>query len=262
MPEHLAARIQAAIAAEAAHRVALPAQAASVTPGAAAAGEARQARTEPAGTGVAGGRTSRRGRHGRDRTRQRRPGFTSPVVLRTMAAAAAVVVLAGGGYEIAQHVGGSSTSGSPAVASGGQPLNRAPAASGALPQRHYLRAGQQYIPVVESDTNYSPATLKAQVRSTVARYGLLASGVRSPVAGSSPEPFPNIPASTLAGCVTRIADGQQVLLVDVARYQDTPAMVIVTRASATAPELVWVVGTACSSANSHLLTHATLPRAG
>ena len=116
--------------------------------------------------------------------------------------------------------------------------------------------------MVESDTNYSPATLKAQVRSTVARYGPPASGVRSPVAGSAPEPFPNIPASTLAGCVTRIADGQQVLLVDVARYQDTPAMVIVTRASATAPELVWVVGTACSSANSHLLTHATLPPAG
>jgi hypothetical protein len=181
-----------------------------------------------------------------------------------MAAAAAVVVLAGGGYEIAQHVGSSSPS-ETAAGSQGQPANRpysAPAASGALPQRHYLRAGQQSVPVVESGANYTPATLKAQVRSTVTRYGPLASGLHSPVAGSSSEPFPNIPASTFAGCVTRIADGQQVLLVDVARYENTPAMVIVTRASATAPEQVWVVGTACSSANSHLLRHVTLAPAG
>src|SRR5262249_18641891 len=103
IPEHLAARIQTALAAEAARRAVLPAQATSTAPGAAAGGEARQTRTEPAETGVHDPRTSRHGRHGRDRTRQRRPGFASPVALRTMAAAAAVVVLAGGGYEIAQH---------------------------------------------------------------------------------------------------------------------------------------------------------------
>jgi hypothetical protein len=266
MPEHLAARIQTAIAAEAARRVALPAQAASAAPGGATAGEARQGRTGPTGTGVPDGRAARHGRHGRDRTRQRRPGFASPVALRAMAAAAAVVVLAGGGYEIAQHVGGSSTSGGSAPTSGGHPMNgpySAPAAGAALPQ-HYLRAGQQDVPVVESSTNYGPATLKAQVTSTVTRYGLLArsgASVRSPVAGSSPEPFVNIPASTLAGCVTRIADGQQVLLVDVARYQGRPATVIVIRAPGGA-EQVWVVGTGCSRTNSHLLTHATLAPAG
>jgi hypothetical protein len=261
MPEHLAARIQTAIAAEAARRVALPARAASAAPDAATAGEARQA-----GTGVPDGRAARHGRHGRDRTRQRRPGFASPVALRVMAAAAAVVVLGGGGYEIAQHVGGSSTSGRSAATSGGQPMNgphSAPAAGEALPH-HYLRAGQQDVPVVESDTDYSPATLKAQVTSTVTRYGLLArsgASLRSPVAGSSPEPFENIPASTLAGCVTRIGDGQQVLLVDVARYQGRPATVIVTRAPGGA-EQVWVVGTGCSRTNSHLLTHVTLASSG
>src|SRR5262245_13740039 len=75
IPEHLAARIQTALAAEAARRAVLPAQATSTAPGAATGGEARQARTEPAGTGVPDRRTSRHGRHGRDRVRQRRSGF-------------------------------------------------------------------------------------------------------------------------------------------------------------------------------------------
>jgi hypothetical protein len=269
IPEHLAARIQTAIAAEAARRVALPAQAASAAPAAAAAGETRQAGTEPAGTGAADGRTSRHGRHGRDRTRQRRPGFTSPVVLRTMAAAAAVVVLAGGGYEIAQHVGGSSSQRATAGGQAAQPLQgnhsgpaSAPAAGGstALPQPYYLHAGHADIPVVMSHTKYTPAMLKGQVSSTLARYGPLArpgpGGFRSPVAaGGSSE-------TSLAGCVTRVADGQQVVLVDVAFYQGQQAVVIVTRASAGAPEQVWVVGTACSSANSHLLRHVTLAPAG
>jgi hypothetical protein len=186
-----------------------------------------------------------------------------------MAAAAAVVVLAGGGYEIAQHVGGSSTSRSSTAPAGGQTVNgpeSAPAASGASPQRYYLRAGQENVPVVQSRTDYTPATLKAQVMSTLNQNGPLVrsgvSGLRSSGAGSSPEPFTKIPASTLAGCVTRIAAGQHVLLVDVASYEGTPAMLIVTGASATAPEQVWVVGTACSSADSHLLTHATLAPAG
>lgn len=271
IPEHLAARIQTAIAAEAARRVALPAQATSAARAAAAGDEARQARTEPAGTGVADGRTSRHGRHGRDRTRQRRPGFTSPVVLRTMAAAAAVVVLAGGGYEIAQHVGGSSTSGRPAAPAGRQTINgpeSAPAAGGAFPRSQYLHAGHRNVLVIASRTNYLPATLRGQVMSTLTRYpppsapGPSAPGRSLGASGSSSETFQNIPVTTLAGCVTRVAAGQQVLLIDVASYEGIRAMVIVTRASATAPEQVWVVGTDCSSANSHLLTHATLAPAG
>ena len=264
MPEHLAARIQTAIAAEAARRVALPAQAASAAPDAGAAGEARQATTEPAGTGVPDGRAARHGRHGRDRTRQRRPGFASPVALRAMAAAAAVVVLAGGGYEIAQHVGGSS---SPSETSAGsaprtqQGPFSAPAAIPAPARRlHYVHAGPADIPVVESGTNYTPATLRDQVTSVVATYGPL---VRSGLGGShSPVPAGGTPESALGGCVTRIARGQHVLLVDVASYRGTPAMVIVTRAAAGGPEQVWVVGTGCSSTNSHLLTHVTLAPAG
>jgi hypothetical protein len=269
IPEHLAARIQTALAAEAARR-ALPARATSTAPGAAAGGEARQTRTEPAETGVHDRRTSRHGRHGRDRTRQRRPGFASPVALRTMAAAAAAVVLAGGGYEIAQHVGGSSSPSQTTAGSPQQPQRgnfSAPAASGALPRPYYLHAGHTDIPLVATNTNYTPATLEGQVRKTLAQYGPLQksgpSGLRSPVAeGNSSGTFGNIPFSTITGCVTRIAAGQQVLLVDVASYRGTPAMVIVTSAPAGGPEQVWVVGRGCSSTSSNLLTHATLAPAG
>lgn len=267
IPEHLAARIQTALAAEAARRAAVPAQAASTVPGA-TGDELRQARTGSAGTGVPDRRTSRHGRHGRDRVRQRRPGFTSPVALRTMAAAAAALVLAGGGYEIALHVGGSSPSSTSASApAAGQPergANQSAAPGGAaLPQRRYLHAGHQDVPVITSGTNYTPATLEDQVRNTLTHYGPLAkfgpSAARSPLAEGSPSgTFGSIPVSSLAGCVTRIAAGQQVLLVDVASYRGTPATVIVTSASASGPEQVWVVGRECSSTSSKLLTHVTL----
>jgi hypothetical protein len=269
MPEHLAARIQTAIAAEAARRVALPAQAASAVPGGATAGEARQASAEPASAGVPDGRAAGRGRHGRDRTRPRRPGFASPVALRAMAAAAAVVVLAGGGYEIAQHVGGSRASGTPATTSGRQPQNApysAPAAAPLTPR--YLHAGHRDVLLIASGTNYLTATLRDQVRSTLTHHpppttpGPSAARQSLGASGSSSETFGSIPESTLAGCVTRIAAGQQVLLVDVARYQGRPATVIVTRASSGGLEQVWVVSTGCSSRSITLIAHTTLAPAG
>jgi len=255
IPEHLAARIQTALAAEAARRV--TAQAASTAPGVTAGGGARQPRTEPAETGVPGLRTSRRGRHGRDRTRQRRPGFTSPVALRTMAAAAAVVVLAGGGYEIAQHVGSSSsTSSAPTI--GAAP--NAPLANGAA------RSAGLAFTLVTSSTDFTPANLRSQVKRDLDRYGTGAETTpralhSSASAAGQGAAVGGIPVQTLHGCVSRIAAGRKVLLVEVARYEGRKATVIVTRAPG-GTEQVWVVGTGCSSASSDLLTHATLPPAG
>ena len=250
MPEHLAARIQTALAAEAARRV--TAQAASRAPG----GEARQARTEPTETGVPGLRASRRGRHGRDRPRQRRPGFTSPVALRTMAAAAAVVVLAGGGYEIAQHVGSSSSTAS-------SPLTQAPlapAASGAA-----RSSGVASLTPVTSGTDFTPANLRSQVRRLLDRYGTAAGtaprALHSSASAAGKGPVGGIPVQTLQDCVSRIAGRQRVLLVDVARYEGRTATVIVTGAPG-GTEQVWVVGTGCSSTGSDLLTHVTLAPTG
>ena len=71
-----------------------------------------------------------------------------------------------------------------------------------------------------------------------------------------------ISASALAGCVNRIAAGERVLLVDVARYQGAPATVIVTQPAAGGPERISVVGTGCSASRSDLLHHAMLNTAG
>jgi hypothetical protein len=277
IPEHLAARIQTALAAEAARRVAPTAEGTRT-----AAADARTAsdgiETRPAGSAardarpasgpVPGGRAPQHERPRRGRGQPWLPRLSSPVALRTMAAAAAVVVLAGGGYEIAQHTGGSSTSGtSTSAPAARQPLlgrNSSAAGSGTAGLPPYLRAGRQDVPVIASGTNYTPAKLKVEVRSTLTRFRAQAlagsPAPRSPVSEGNSSPTSG--NSALAGCVTRIAHGQQVLLVDVASYQGTQATVVVTGGPAGGPEQAWVVGTGCSRASSDLLAHVTLAAAG
>src|SRR5260221_561100 len=89
-------------------------------------------------------------------------------------------------------------------------------------------------------------------------------GGRSPAAGPARQPATvgSLPLSTLEGCVNRIAAGELVLLVDVARYQGAPATVIVTEVSAASPEQVWVVGTGCSGSRSDVLAQVTVAPAG
>jgi hypothetical protein len=69
--------------------------------------------------------------------------------------------------------------------------------------------------------------------------------------------FGNFSVANLDGCVNRIAAGNLVVLVDVARYQGSPAAVIVIEAAAR-PLEVWVVGTGCSASRSDTLTHTQL----
>lgn len=262
MPEYLSARIQTALAAEAASR------AGAETAGAAAP------RAPAAQPGVRSARHERRQAHGRRQPRAFR--LSSPVALRTMAAAAAAVVLAGGGYEIATHAGGSgqpgpAVSGPAAAGSAAKPPVAGPF-SAAGPQLQYEYAGHQYdiIPVA-SGTDYAPATLSGQVSRELRRNppesprpaggSALHSSANAQGTGSA-QAFASMPVGRLQGCVSRLAVGQKVLLVDVARYQGRPATVIVTRASAGGPEQVWVVGTGCSGTRSDLFTHVTLAAAG
>lgn len=268
IPEHLSARIQTALAAEAAKRARLTA--AAKTPAARTAG-ADAADTPAPRPGI---------RSPRPAHRQRQPRtfrLSSPVALRTMAAAAAAVVIAGGSYEIVAHVGGSApssgtASGSAPSGSSVTPHLAAPEAGPAAgPQLHYEYAGgQDSVNPVMSHTNYAAATLSGQVSQELSRsratgqggsIALHSNGSYAPASGSS-RTFGDIPVARLQGCVSRLAAGQQVLLVDVARYQGTPATVIVTRASAAGPEQVWVVGTGCSDTGSDVLTHLTLAAAG
>ena len=263
MPEHLAARIQTALATEAAaRRVATPAE-----NGTASALRAGSARPGPA----AGARHQRPG-HG---SRVRGPRFTPRVALATLAGAAGVAIVAGGGYALLGH-GGSSASSSPAAAGPAErsPLAgpMAPARSAAGPALPYQYAGQQYlVTAVASGTDYTPAGLRGQVATELSRGGqggvhagpnaMTRPGAsRSPAAGSAT--FGNLTVRTLSGCVARIAAGERVLLVDVARYQTVAATIIVTEGSAGGPEQIWVVGSGCSGSRSDVLEHAAATPAG
>jgi hypothetical protein len=270
IPEYLSARIQTALAAESARRAALTTvagNAAAQTAGAATpdAPTSRHVARSPLHEGPA---------HGRRQPRAFR--LSSPVALRAMAAAAVVVVVGGGFYEVATHVGGSAAShsgpefGSSGSAATSPPVAgvNTPAGPVAAPQLHYEYGGRQgSVTAVESGTNYGPATLSSQVSQELRGNPAKATGRAGNSEHSigtfgSGATFGGILVSRLQGCVSRLATHQQVLLVDVARYQGTLATVIVTRASPGGPEQVWVVGSGCSSARSDVFTHVTLAAAG
>jgi hypothetical protein len=264
IPEHLAARIHTALTTEAARRVTLPEE------------NAAAPAASPAGTGpAADGRHPRRERpaHGR---RPRVPRLRPAIAL---AAAAAVVVVAGGIYEIAQNSASSSSAGSPAAApavSGAGEQSRAaasaPAAGPVLTYRH--ADGEASVTAVMTGTDFAPGRLSVQVATQLARHGPGSARVAGPnatappatqgpaTAGRQPATFGHMAVADLAGCVNRIAAGDLVLLVDVARYQGGPATVIVTQPSAGGPEQIWVVGPGCSASRSDVLRHAALSPAG
>ncbi len=258
IPEHLAARIQAALATEAATRVTPSAEKAPAGEKAAAAARAAApAGTGPAGTGPAGnGRRPRPEVPGhRRRTRPARP-FPA-IALRALAAAAAVVLLGGGIYGLTR-LGASSTSSSAGPAAG--PAVPAPAS----------QSPPGSITAIRSGTDYTPGNLSSQVAAQLARHGQNApvagpnatSPAHSPAEASGGRAAAGISAAALAGCVNRIAAGERVLLVDVARYQGAPATVIVTQPATGGPERIWVVGTGCSASRSDLLHHAMLNTVG
>lgn len=271
IPEHLAARIQNTLATESARRIALD-------PG-----------TEPGRRDLpARGRLPARNAG----PRRRLPGFSSPLAQRSLAAAGAITVIAAiavGGYAILQHhqPQHSSSAGGPAssqVAPSVQAGARAPSAAPAVgpmtfgPSLHYSIRGQQdnFVPVSTS-RNYVPASLTAQVSSTLTQVrnerpafsrNSTAVGSSSRPASSSPaagtslttpaSQFDGVPVDVLEQCVSRIAAGHLVLLVDVARYLGGPATLIVVEASAA--DQVWVVGPACSGSDRDVLAQRNFPR--
>lgn len=264
MPEYLAVRIQNSLAAESARRTALD-------PG-----------TEP-GRRELPGRQARRGRR----------GFASPFALRALAAAGAVAVIAGGSYLILQPHRPASPAGASSAAGGrarsataGQAPNAAPAPGRVTsgPALHYSSDGHagSFVPV-SSQANFGPASLAAQVSSTLTQ--LHSSSGQSPESGSAPSEtngqnspaagisalpgspaaaragrFGGIPVGVLEGCVARIAADRPVLLVDIARYLGGPATLVVVGGTGPAADHLWVVGPACSATASDVLAQRDLPR--
>ena len=242
MPDALTARIEAAIAAEAATRAATGAD------GAVTAGTAGR------GTGS---------RDGAARP-SRRPGGPrrSWLALRVAAVTAAVVVVAGGGYGVARLLSGSPSpenaagTGAPAAKSAARspsasagfsaPGSQAPAGGGPGPGAR----------VVSSGTDYQPGRLKAQVSAALAKFG------GSAIVGPSPGPSGASRASGAVlprqACVSHVTR-KRPILVDQALYQGRPATLIVVPGATSGTLQALVIAGDCTT-TGHLLAIATLPR--
>jgi len=241
LPPAVAARLDAALTAESAHRATQPVAAAqgNGAPQPVAAGEGNGA-PPPARPG------------GRWRWLQ------APAAVRGLAAAAAVVVLGGAGYGIAQAISSSSSSGLGASSSSSA------AAREAKPAELAPRAGPENaggssaaITVIRSGTRYQPGTLGQQAAAVLAAHPRAAQG-------HSPGPVGPLArqasgTAAVAGCVQRIASGRPVQLVDEGSYRGRQALIIVVQGH---PSKVYVTSPGCTAAHPGVRAQAPLAATG
>jgi hypothetical protein len=262
IPHDLTSRIQSALASEAAQRAAQRVAMPAGSEAAAAAGGGAAGPGSPAGARGPRGRLAPAGPRRRGRL-ARLPSMSGPrFALSAVAAAAAVVILGVGVFEIVQSGSSptSSTAAGSSAAAGSAPATRGPALQ-------YRRSGQQAsVTPVSADTNFTAGRLSAQVASAMTKYspgGTVAGPMAGPATHSAQVPgarakFGNRLLAVLQGCVNRIAAGDLVVLVELARYQGSPATIIVTEVPDITPRQVWVVGTGCSASRSDVLRHSEL----
>jgi hypothetical protein len=238
LPPGIAARLDAALSAEAARRAAPDPVTEQDRP---APARRPDARPRPAGP--------------------RGPRLRLPVAARVLAAAGVVVIAGGVSYVVAH-----SSSSSPA-SSGNSAAAPAPVSG---PDRHSAAnapgAGQGTVSqftVRQSGTSYRTGTFAAQAAglldtssASLNRPGKVSGGLSR-----------RAPSSSLIGCVDKVAGAVavragEVKLVDQARYQRRPATVIVVQAAAAQPGVVYVAGPRCSASDADILARAPLPVAG
>jgi hypothetical protein len=175
----------------------------------------------------------------------------------------AVAIAVAGSHRVAENLGTSVTPSSPSPQAGAtsQQMSLGPDVTYGQPgSRHTIRA-------VKSDTNFVAAHLRTQAISAVhaadAR-GVIAAqpsaGAATHLTGSVADTAPGSPvtASRLAGCLGLIAPGRTVLLLDLARYQGTPATLIVTAATGVNEAEAWAAGSSCSAVTKDVLTQTAL----
>ena len=239
LPPVTAARLDAALSAEAARRAApapdhAPDRAANHAPDRAAPARSR-------GT-VPGPRAPRR------------RGLRLPVAARVLAVAGVLVVAGGVGYVVAQPSPSTSTSSArsnaapaPAASVHSGPVIRVPS-SGDAPA-----LGGTTFTVTHSGTSYHPHTFPAQAAGVLAHSS---TGLIRP--GSQPGQSRRS-GLALTGCVIRVvgaARAREVKLVDQARYGGHPATIIVVAATRTQPGMVYVVGSPCTASDARILAQA------
>lgn len=253
VPPSLAARLNAALAAEIAARAGEAAAGATSTAartaGTAALTTARAA--EAAGSAAAPRHTAGR-RRGAGR-------WFSPLSLRLVAATAAVVLLAGGGYVVSRLVAGGTSGVTASSAGAAKPSSgaaRRPAMSLA-PESASPALGAAALPVIASGTDYRPRQERAQVARVLQR-----SPGPAGVPGTKHVPPAAVAFPHLAACVAAVTGGGRPRLVDVAHYGARPAAVIVLPVAGSQMVRVWIVGTRCPAHGGDVITTFTMAPAG
>jgi hypothetical protein len=265
MPDDITARIEAALATEAASRAASPAVPAARGP----------VPTAPQRDGVT------------RRAAVRKPKIwsggwlRSPVTLRVAAGAAVAAVVLGGGFAAIRLAGSTGTAGTSSSAAEGSGTSAGSGAAGATAQSPNVaapaaaaptltyRAGGRARPftVLTSSADLGPGSLAREVGRLVlggrtgAQQGTLASPGPS-AERSATSGIPGFAPAALEGCVTRVADGGRVRLVQTGRYQGQQAVIIAVSPPGGGPVRIWVVGTGCSATSSDVITQMALPGAG
>ncbi len=231
---------------------------------------ARAPATE-AGRGVLPARSRRQGA-GAVQRGWHLPGLSVPAT-RLVAAAGAVVLVTGGGYLVASNLtSGVPTSSSPSAA---PPSTSQPMSAG--PNVTYGSPGSQHtIHSVSSSTNFVPQQLRTQVldayheaqvkgetgnvslgRTSAPSAGAL-HGTTSPLQSNAAAASGGGVGTRLAGCMKAVADGRSVLLLDLARYEGKPAMIVVLGSTVTSQAEVIVTTDGCSATSPDVLTRAPL----
>jgi len=270
MPEALTARIQAALAAEAASR----------TPAAPPVPEPVPAMASAPGHDGMRGSNGRRAREDAGHRTGWRGHDRSWLALRVAAVTAAVAVIAGGGYGGAQLLSGSSAvkgaSGSgaagpnmrgipgpgPRMSAGG--IRQAPGSSpGAGASGGGSggggSSGNLMAPLVRSSgTNYQPTSLGPQASAVLRQ---LTRSAHS----SSTRPIPVAPTQiqkslfpNLQACLIHVSHGRRPQLVDLAHYLGHPALIVVLPGANGAPPNAQVIAPRCTA----ILATAPLPHTG
>ena len=157
-----------------------------------------------------------------------------------------MVALAAVGFELS-HLGGPATSGSASSAAAvPSPQKKIAAAANGAENRAGSFPAASSPPgyeVITSRTRYLRSTLRSQLEAEL----------RAPAAVGPAQS----PSSQVRACVSALARGTSPRLVERARYQGRPAIVIV--ASGRGAQPAWVTGLGCSATNSDLLDKTTLP---
>ena len=197
-------------------------------------------------------------------------GFSSPLLLGGLAAAGAlaVIVIVGVILTRAPSTGGPASAGSASGPANRNASTRRTETAGI----DYSREGTPAVTTaVASDANLTAASLPGAISNRVSATGSslgpksagsdsTANGAHSATPGAEPTTLGGINVAQLSGCVSRVSAGREVLLVEVARYQDARAVIIVMRSAPAGPDLeVVVAGAGCSASAADVITKTTVP---